>query len=83
MDRFPCLRLSYDAIRKGGNMPCVLNAAGEVTNLAFREGRIKFTDIPRLIERAMSEATFIATPTLDDLFTTDAIVRKLTAGYIH
>lgn len=83
MDRFPCLRLSYDAIRKGGNMPCVLNAAGEVTNLAFREGRIKFTDIPRLIERAMSEATFIATPTLDDLFTTDAVVRKLTAGYIH
>ncbi len=83
MDRFPCLRLSYDAIRKGGNMPCVLNAAGEVTNLAFREGRIKFTDIPRLIERAMSEATFIATPTLDDLFTTDAIVRKLTAGYIY
>ena len=83
MDRFPCLRLSYDAIRKGGNMPCVLNAAGEVTNLAFREERIKFTDIPRLIERAMSEATFIATPTLDDLFTTDAIVRKLTARYIH
>lgn len=83
MERFPCLRLSYEAIRKGGNMPCVLNAAGEITNLAFREGRIKFTDIPRLIERAMHEADFIAQPTLEDLFATDDAVRKLTSGYIH
>ena len=83
MERFPCLRLSYEAIRKGGNMPCVLNAAGEITNLAFREGRIKFTDIPRLIERAMHEAYFIAQPTLEDLFATDDAVRKLTSGYIH
>lgn len=83
MERFPCLRLSYEAIRKGGNMPCVLNAAGEITNLAFREGRIKFTDIPRLIERAMHEADFIAQPNLEDLFATDDAVRKLTSGYIH
>lgn len=83
MERFPCLRLSYEAIRKGGNTPCVLNAAGEITNLAFREGRIKFTDIPRLIERAMHEADFIAQPNLEDLFATDDAVRKLTSGYIH
>lgn len=82
-DRFPCLRLAYEAIEKGGNMPCILNAAGEVTNLAFRNKQIGFMDMPQLIERAMNETTFIATPTLDDLFETDAAVRQYTKSLIH
>lgn len=82
-DRFPCLRLAYEAIEKGGNMPCVLNAAGEITNLAFREGRIGFMDIPYYIERTMSSAPFIKEPSLDDLFETDALARDLTCSYIN
>ncbi len=82
-NRFPCLRLAYEAIEKGGNMPCVLNAAGEITNLAFREGRIGFMDIPYYIERTMSSAPFIKEPSLDDLFETDALARDLTCSYIN
>lgn len=76
--RFPCLALAYQAIEKGGNMPCILNAAGEVTNLAFRQGKISFMDIPRYIAMAMEKAEYIAQPTLDDLFATDKAVRLLT-----
>ena len=74
-ERFPCLRLAYEAIERGGSAPCVLNAAGEVYNLAFRERRIGFTDIPRLTEVALAQAAFIEKPTLDDLFAIDEEVR--------
>ncbi len=83
MDRFPCLRLAYEAIEQGGNMPCIMNAAGEVANLAFREARIGFTDIADVTERIMHEANFIKRPMLDDLFATDAQVRKLTEKVIQ
>lgn len=82
MERFPCLRLAYEAIEKGGNMPCILNAVGEVTNLAFRNKQIGFMDMPKLIERAMHETSFIANPTLDDLFSTDKAVRQYTESLI-
>lgn len=81
-ERFPCLRLAYEAIEKGGNMPCILNAAGEVTNLAFRNKQIGFMDMPKLVERAMHETSFIANPTLDDLFATDKAVRQYTESLI-
>lgn len=84
MERFPCLRLAYEAIERGGNAPCMLNAAGEVANLAFREGRAGFTDIARVAERVMAEANFTFSPTLDDLFATDTECRaraeKILAG---
>lgn len=76
-DAFPCLRLAYEATDKGGNMPCVLNAANEVANLAFREGRISFPRIADVIATTMQKAHFIAAPTLDDLFSTDAHARRL------
>ena len=76
-DAFPCLRLAYEATAKGGNMPCVLNAANEVANLAFREGRISFPRIADVIATTMQKAHFIAAPTLDDLFSTDAHARRL------
>lgn len=75
--RFPCLTLAREATRQGGNMPCILNAAGEVTNLAFREERIGFTDIPEIIARTMEKATFESRPTLDTYFETDAEARRI------
>lgn len=87
LKKFPCLQLAYEAIRQGGNMPCILNAAGEVTNLAFREKRIGFMDIPAIISDAMRKASFEAFPTLDDLFDTDkavrTLVRKIVKTYEH
>ncbi len=77
MDRFPCLALAYKAIEKGGNMPCILNAAGEVANALFRSHRIGFMDMPRMAEQVMERATFIAQPSLDDLFRTDSEARRL------
>ena len=64
-------------------MPCVLNAANEVVNLAFRQGRISFPDIARLIRRAMDEAQFVTTPTLETYLQSDADVRHLVESYIH
>ena len=76
-DRFPCLRLAYESIARGGNAPCVLNAANEIANLAFREGRIGFADVPRIIEETLAKASFIENPTLDDLFACDAVARSI------
>lgn len=80
-ERFPCLRLAYEAIERGGNMPCILNAANEVTNLAFREGKISFYDISDFTERAMKQMSFLAEPTLDELFETDAQTRQMVEVY--
>lgn len=74
--RFPCLALAYRAIEKGGNLPCVLNAANEVANRAFREGRIGFTDVPRIIQEVMDSAAFVAEPSLECLFKTDETARE-------
>lgn len=84
MERFPCLQLAYDAIEKGGNMPCILNAAGEVVNEAFRNNLISFMDMPNIISKVMTDAHFIEHPALEDLFETDAAIRELTKNqYIN
>lgn len=83
MKRFPCLRLAYEAIARGGNMPCILNAANEVANLAFRQGETGFTDIPHIIEQTMQRATFIAQPDIDALFATDNEARRLAKAHCH
>lgn len=77
MQRFPCLALAYEAIGRGGNVPCMLNAAGEVTNLAFRQGRISFPRMAQVIQQVMEQASFLPTPSLDDLFSTDAACRRM------
>lgn len=82
-DKFDCLRIAYEAIKTGGNMPCIVNAANEIANLAFRQGSIGFLDIPRVIRRAMQEATFCASPCLEDYFESDAEVRALVARHIE
>lgn len=69
-ETFPSLSLAREASRQGGNMPCVMNAANEAAVSLFLSGRIKFTDIPRLIETSMNKATFSSTNTIDDYLET-------------
>lgn len=73
---FRCLGLAYDAIARGGNMPCVMNAANEVAVQRFLDGSMGFLDIADYVERAMQDAAFVADPTLDDLFLTDKTIRN-------
>ena len=68
--KFPCLQLAFDAIGRGGNIPCAMNAANEAAVAAFLAGRIAFYDIPRTIMRVMDGVNFVADPSLDDIFAT-------------
>ena len=77
LNRFPNLRLAYEATAKGGNVPCVLNAANEVVNLAFREGKCGFLQMSDIIAQTMEKATFIAKPTYDDYVATDRMAREI------
>ena len=82
-DKFDCLRIAYEAIAAGGNLPCVVNAANEVANAAFRRGAVGFLEIPRLIRRAMADATRCQRASLSDFLASDAEVRRLVAGYLN
>ena len=73
----PCY--GYEAIRQGGNMPCVVNAANEIVNEAFRHDRCGFLQMADIIEATMQKATFIAKPTYDDYVATDAEARRMAA----
>lgn len=77
VEKFQCLQLAYESIRKGGNMPCIVNAANEVVNLAFREGRCSFLGMGEVIEKTMQRATFDAKPDYDVYLQTDAEARRL------
>ena len=77
MQRFPNLALAYEAMNRGGNMPCVLNAANEVVNLAFREGRCGFLQMSDVIANTMEKTDFIAEPTYEDYVQTDNEARKI------
>ncbi len=82
MECFPNLQHAYNAIAMGGNMPCVVNAANEVCVAAFLNDRIGFTEMSRLIERAMQSANYKLKPTLDDYINTDDEVRKMVETWI-
>ena len=73
---FPCLDLAFEALKKGGNMPCILNAANEIAVEAFLNKRIRFTEIPDLINQTMNQVDFIGNPTLEDLYATDKEARE-------
>lgn len=77
MDRFPNLALAYEAINRGGNAPCVLNAANEVVNLAFRNGKCAFLQMSDVIAQTMSKTTFIVEPTYEDYVQTDKEARRI------
>lgn len=74
-DKFPCLTIAYEAIKKGGNIPCVLNAANEIANLAFRENRVKFNDISKIITQTINIIPFKPVNTIDDLIDIDKEAR--------
>ena len=76
-DKFRNLALAYEAIRRGGNMPCIVNAANEVVNAGFLRDQISFLGMSDVIEQTMQRATFIAKPTLDDYMETDAEARRI------
>ena len=67
VQRFPALRLAYEALKSGGNIPCAMNAANEAAVQEFLNGRIGFTDIPRWIEQAIQRISYIPDPTLEQL----------------
>ena len=75
--RFPNLGLAYEAMKRGGTVPCVLNAANEVVNLAFRQGRCAFLQMSDIIAETMVKAPFIAKPTYEDYVQIDLAARKI------
>ena len=81
-NKFKCLALAYEAIDKGGNMPCILNAANEIVNAAFRNNRCSFLGMADVIERTMQQATFDKSPNLDVYLQTDAEARAIAQGLI-
>lgn len=80
--RFRCLALSYEALRCGGNMPCVLNAANEVVNLAFRQERCGFLEMADIIERTMQTVPYQSDNTLDDYLACDAEARRVAEKFL-
>ncbi len=82
-ERFPCLPLAYEALSRGGNVPCTLNAANEVANLAFRNNRIKFTDISKIIKETIKDTAYAQACSLDDLIETDKEARAIAEKLIH
>lgn len=77
MKKFRCLALAFEAIRRGGNMPCIVNAANEIVNCAFLEDRCSFPQIAEIIERTMERATFSASPDYDVYIETDREARRI------
>lgn len=82
MKKFRCLSLAFEALRRGGNMPCIVNAANEVVNAAFREGRCGFLQMAEIIEKTMQTATFNASPDYDVYIQSDAEARRLASDMI-
>ena len=83
VEKFPCLGLAYEAIRRGGNMPCIVNAANEVVNLAFREGRCSFLGMGDIIAKTMEHTTFDAKPDYEVYLQTDAEARRVATEWLQ
>lgn len=82
-DRFPNLNFAYEAIEKGGNMPCILNAANEVAVSLFLEDKIGFYEMSSLIEKAMERSAFMKEPTLGDYIQCDKETREIIYSLIN
>lgn len=77
LDKFRCLALAFEAIHRGGNMPCILNAANEIVNEAFRQARCSFIAMADIIEKTMERAAFDANPTYETYIQTDQEARRI------
>ena len=75
LERFPCLAMAYEAIRRGGNAACVVNAANEVVNLAFRQDKCGFLQMAEVIAETLERVPYIKEPSLEDYLETDRIAR--------
>lgn len=82
-EKFPNLTYAYEAIDKGGNMPCILNAANEVAVGMFLQERIGYTEMSHLIAETMQKATFLQSPSLDDYLQSDAETRTIISELAH
>lgn len=82
MEKFRCLALAFESIRQGGNMPCIVNAANEIVNEAFRHDRCGFLDMADIIGRTMQKAQFIASPSYDDYVSTDTEARRIATEFL-
>ena len=81
--KFKCLQLAFDAIRKGGNMSCIVNAANEIVNAGFRKGECGFLQMADIIEETMAKATFDSNPNLDVYLQTDAEARRIATELMY
>ena len=82
LERFPCLAMAYEAIRRGGNAACVVNAANEVVNLAFRQEKCGFLQMAEIIQKTLDKVAYIKEPTLDDYLETDRIARLTATEFL-
>jgi len=80
-EKFPCLQLAFDAIGRGGNIPCAMNAANEAAVAAYLKDRISFYDIARSISRVMDSIGYVENPSLDDIFATHEEAYRLAESY--
>ena len=83
LKNFRNLALAFEALRKKGNMPCILNAANEVAVEAFLAGRVGFSDMPEIIEKTMDSIDYIRHPEFDDFITSDQAAREIALRYIN
>ena len=81
--KFKCLQLAFDAIRKGGNMSCIVNAANEIVNAGFRKGECGFLQMADIIEETMAKTTFDSNLDLDVYLQTDAEARRIATELMH
>lgn len=83
MELFPNLAIAYQAIEKGGNIPCIMNAANEIAVDAFLNNRILFTQIPELIQKVIENTTFVKNITIDNLIETDSLAREVAKRFLN
>ena len=83
LEKFRCLAMAYEAIDRGGNMPCIVNAANEIVNRAFLEDRCGFLQMGDIIAETMQRATFDKNPTYDTYIATDAEARRIATELIN
>jgi 1-deoxy-D-xylulose-5-phosphate reductoisomerase len=83
LERFPCLRLAYESLERGGNATCTMNGANEVAVAAFLEGKIRFTDIPEIVATVLARGTFLKEPGLEDIYSTDFEAKQLASELVN
>lgn len=83
LDTFKNLKLAFEVIEQGGNAACVLNAANEITNKAFLDGKISFLDIGNINEKTIEKTTFITKPTLEDYIQTNTEARRIAQEFCN